>query len=260
MRDFTSSNYCNILWINDVLALKKKNSNQEYVAEAKKEGKKYMIAIKFVAIFGNIIEIKHIPNKGYLYSVDDGTGVILCNYNNKQFEEVVETMEKESDQFFSETFEILNDNSRSINESTRNDDTIFNDKTYQSDELRIMKKNQKAALQSLWTDVLQSYQSLVNKFDIGDTVYVQGKLYTYFEKNQIYVNTIRLMDTTEEIIQVTIKLEDGFDPLVPVTSDPEMEPEFKMDPEVEQEVKRDPDVEQEIKRNPKRKFSDMEET
>lgn len=76
MRDFTCSNYCDVLWINDLLSLQRTERKKDYVAHVQKSNKKYLISFQYVTIFGSIVEVRHIGDKGFLYS---GENLILLS-------------------------------------------------------------------------------------------------------------------------------------------------------------------------------------
>ncbi|KAL0269252.1 UNVERIFIED_CONTAM: hypothetical protein PYX00_007055 [Menopon gallinae] len=210
MRDHTSNEYCDFLWINDLLSLKKE-SNNEFRATLKRSGEKRNVKISNVVVYGTVVEVKQIGEKGILYSVDDGTGIILCKFNDKAFTEIFDILQTEQGNVMNETFssQVQNDSQLSYSE----DDTIFNDNTLQDEEVMAMKRNKLKALHSIWSDIEDSFSCMTGMLNIGDAVIIQGKLYTYFGTNQIHINIIRLIDTREEILLTKYKLEDGYEPL-----------------------------------------------
>lgn len=48
-------------------------------------------------------------------------------------------------------------------------------------------------LQSIWNDIYESYTNLMGYYNIGDSVVIEGKLYKYYNVNQIYINCIRIL-------------------------------------------------------------------
>lgn len=67
MRDYTCNEYCDYLWISDLLSLKK-GPNNEYRAVVRRSGEEKTVKISNVAIYGCVVEIKQIGDKGILYS------------------------------------------------------------------------------------------------------------------------------------------------------------------------------------------------
>lgn len=65
--------------------------------------------------------------------------MIQCKHTNEQFLDIVDLIENERDKLHESVI-----STRSVNESTKCevDDTIFNDKTLQKDELGTLKKDQ----------------------------------------------------------------------------------------------------------------------
>lgn len=65
--------------------------------------------------------------------------MIQCKHTNEQFLDIVDLIENERDKLHESVI-----STRSVNESTKCevDDTIFNDKTFQKDELGTLKKDQ----------------------------------------------------------------------------------------------------------------------
>ena len=77
--------------------------------------------------------------------MDDGTGVIICKLSEDQFEKAISVIEREQEGIFNETIKFKKNIDSSFNHSCATDvsmdDSIFNDKTVQEDELNAVKLN-----------------------------------------------------------------------------------------------------------------------
>ena len=77
--------------------------------------------------------------------MDDGTGVIICKLSEDQFEKAISVIEREQEGIFNETIKFKKNIDSSFNQSCATDvsmdDSIFNDKTMQEDELNAVKLN-----------------------------------------------------------------------------------------------------------------------
>lgn len=66
MKDYTTNNYCDFLWIGDLLELKKNNKNM-FQAKIRRNSRTLLISFVNVIIFGTINEIRQIGAKQFLY-------------------------------------------------------------------------------------------------------------------------------------------------------------------------------------------------
>lgn len=58
----------------------------------------------------------------------------------------------------------------------------------------------------MWNDIYNSFTNLLAQFKIGETVLVEGKLYSYFDSNQIYINSIRILFTKKKKKAIQFKV------------------------------------------------------
>lgn len=73
--------------------------------------------------------------------VDDGTGVIACKFGGEQFEEAISIIETEQMEILNQTMNTSEVFEQSHFTDASTDDSIFNDKSIQDDEMSIIKKN-----------------------------------------------------------------------------------------------------------------------
>lgn len=66
MKDYTINNYCDILWISDLLEVKQSKKNM-FTADIRKKNIVTRINFVNVIIFGVIVQTKQIGPKGFLY-------------------------------------------------------------------------------------------------------------------------------------------------------------------------------------------------